>query len=146
MSGEENTSNVSFEQVLSAEWKEIDRRRRTLNPRSRGDSYSDASYIVGLAFSGGGIRAAAFSLGAVHALSSIPGRPHHSLFERIDYISSVSGGSYAACSIAAKMIQDGIRSPLSAHDDPHTLRYLSHVRTHSKFLSDHLAVLLNWLY
>jgi len=43
---------------------------------------------VGLALSGGGIRSATFSLGILQALSRLE------LFPRIDYLSTVSGGSY----------------------------------------------------
>ena len=43
---------------------------------------------VGLALSGGGIRSATFSLGVLQALSKT------SLLPRIDYLSTVSGGSY----------------------------------------------------
>ncbi|MGL4541557.1 MAG: hypothetical protein ACRCUI_03495, partial [Polymorphobacter sp.] len=43
---------------------------------------------VGLALSGGGIRSATFSLGLMRELS------RHRLFHKIDYLSTVSGGSY----------------------------------------------------
>jgi hypothetical protein len=142
---------VSFEQVLSAEWDEINRHRSALGRRPLANTGAPeaTNHIVGLAFSGGGIRAAALSLGAIHALSSTrytTDRPSQSLFEKIDYISSVSGGSYAACSIAAKIIQDGVESPLSIEDDPNALQYLSFVRKNSQLLNNYLAILLNWLY
>jgi hypothetical protein len=44
--------------------------------------------VVGLAFSGGGIRSATFSLGVVQALAE------RNLLRHIDYVSTVSGGAY----------------------------------------------------
>jgi predicted acylesterase/phospholipase RssA len=53
--------------------------------------------LVGLAFSGGGTRAAAFSFGVLQGLAaaSLP-RGSGSLADRIDFISGVSGGSVTA--------------------------------------------------
>src|ERR1700739_1931640 len=44
--------------------------------------------IVGLAFSGGGIRSATFNLGVIQALAS------KNLLRFVDYLSTVSGGGY----------------------------------------------------
>ena len=46
---------------------------------------------VSFGLSGGGIRSATFCLGVFQALSRLPG-----LLDRIDYISSVSGGGFFA--------------------------------------------------
>jgi predicted acylesterase/phospholipase RssA len=51
--------------------------------------------VVGLALSGGGIRSAAFCLGAMQALQV------HRIIEKIDYLSTVSGGGYIGTSMAA---------------------------------------------
>lgn len=47
------------------------------------------SLLVGLALSGGGVRSATFSLGALQALA------RRGLLRRIDYLSTVSGGGFA---------------------------------------------------
>ena len=47
----------------------------------------------GVALSGGGIRSAAFALGAVQALAA------KDVFGKFDYVSSVSGGSYLSSSL-----------------------------------------------
>ena len=67
-------------------------------PRDEGLTYSD-ELLVGLAFSGGGTRAAAFSYGALTEIdrtsvrgSAKPG----SLLDRVDFVSGVSGGSVIA--------------------------------------------------
>src|SRR3954471_9383347 len=49
---------------------------------------------LGISFSGGGIRSAAFCLGAYQRLS------HEGLFRAASYVSSVSGGSYLAGALA----------------------------------------------
>lgn len=51
--------------------------------------------LVGLAFSGGGIRSAAFSLGVLQALAE------RKLLSRVDYLSTVSGGGYIGGWLAA---------------------------------------------
>ena len=44
--------------------------------------------LVGLAFSGGGIRSATFGLGVLQALNAL------GVFRHVDYVSTVSGGGY----------------------------------------------------
>jgi hypothetical protein len=51
--------------------------------------------VVGLALSGGGIRSAAFCLGVLQALNKA------GVIDRIDYLSTVSGGRYIGCSLSA---------------------------------------------
>jgi hypothetical protein len=57
--------------------------------------------VVGLAQSGGGIRSSAVCLGVLQALN------HHGLIERIDYLSTVSGGGYIGSSLSASMTVTG---------------------------------------
>jgi len=52
--------------------------------------------VVALSFSGGGIRAAAFSFGVLKGLDELPGRGGKSLLDDLTFISSVSGGSITA--------------------------------------------------
>jgi hypothetical protein len=51
--------------------------------------------LVGLAFSGGGIRSASFNLGVLQALADLK------LLCRVDYLSTVSGGGYIGAWLAA---------------------------------------------
>jgi hypothetical protein len=51
--------------------------------------------LVGLAFSGGGIRSATFNLGVLQALAEL------NLLQRVDYLSTVSGGGYIGGWLAA---------------------------------------------
>src|SRR5262245_59887381 len=52
--------------------------------------------VLALAFSGGGTRAAAFADGVMHGLDRIPAGGGRTYFDRIVFISGVSGGSVAA--------------------------------------------------
>jgi hypothetical protein len=81
----------SFEEVLDAELKVL----RTAPKRPGGNNVSknvlttaSRSGLVGLALSGGGIRSATFNLGVLQALASFR------ILEKIDYLSTVSGGGY----------------------------------------------------
>jgi hypothetical protein len=64
--------------------------RRTVARRSLSELYAEArgKRIVGLAFSGGGIRSATFNLGVLQGLANL------GLIKDIDYLSTVSGGGY----------------------------------------------------
>ena len=57
--------------------------------------------LVGLALSGGGIRSATISLGFMQALASEP-FGSGTFFRHIDYLSSVSGGGWAAGAVTAR--------------------------------------------
>lgn len=56
---------------------------------------NDDANLVGLALSGGGVRSAAFCLGALQALNEA------NVLEQVDYLSTVSGGGYVGCSLSA---------------------------------------------
>src|SRR5438477_8093436 len=71
-----------FDDVYRAEWREIyQRRKETFAEKPPPD-------LVGLAFSGGGIRSATICLGALQALDALK------LLPIFDYLSTVSGGGY----------------------------------------------------
>lgn len=58
--------------------------------------------VVALAFSGGGTRAAAFAYGAMRGLDRLPARGRGTYFDRVIFISGVSGGSVAAAYFGLK--------------------------------------------
>jgi len=67
----------------------------------------NATQPVGVAFSGGGIRSASFSIGVLQALQGcvMPETDRHessrrTLFNYVDYLSTVSGGGYAGTSLS----------------------------------------------
>ncbi|MBO3271233.1 patatin-like phospholipase family protein [Hymenobacter defluvii] len=92
-------SSLPFEVVFRCELKEVEARRNA-RPENRHyqtptlpesfDAWqrADGLGLCGLAFSGGGIRSATFNLGILQGLAGKGWLP------RVDYLSTVSGGSY----------------------------------------------------
>ena len=75
---------ADFEPVRSAEREWITQRRAAAGLPPVNDD------LVGLAFSGGGIRSATFNLGVLQALEAA------GVLRQVDVLSSVSGGGYVA--------------------------------------------------
>jgi hypothetical protein len=97
--------------------------------------------LIGLAFSGGGIRSAAFTLGILHALVK------RNKLKDVDYLSTVSGGGYIATALSWLLYCDREkgddllgkeRFPLgSSYDGSESSRrndYLNYIRQHSSYL------------
>jgi hypothetical protein len=83
---------VTFKEVFREELTQIaeSRRKREVDtPAPTADS------LIGLAFSGGGIRSATFNLGILQALAET------GLLHKFDYLSTVSGGGYIGSWLAA---------------------------------------------
>ena len=104
------------------------------------------SNLVGMTFSGGGIRSATFNLGILHGLADLD------LLRRIDYLSAVSGGSYIASWLAAwvRRSQDGVRrvqrwlSPIrSPHPDDASVRPIRFLRQYSNYLTPRVGLFTN---
>ena len=76
----------SWEEVCQLEWETI-KKRRALRQKVAAPLAVPAD-TVGLSFSGGGIRSATLNLGVLQGLA------HCDVLRNIDYVSSVSGGSY----------------------------------------------------
>ena len=86
------------------------------------------SHLVGLAFSGGGIRSASFCLGALQALNKA------NVLKNIDYLSTVSGGGYIGTSLSAAMTHSRGEFPFESslnQDEPYPVQ---HIRNHSNYL------------
>jgi len=111
-----------------------------INERRHLDKTSnDNKNLVGLAFSGGGIRSASFGLGVLEALRDF------GLLKKIDYLSTVSGGGYigawlsANCKRAAEEEIDWL-TPGEIEEDKKKLKKnwddsISHLRRFSNYLS-----------
>jgi hypothetical protein len=88
--------------------------------------------LVGVSLSGGGIRSAAFCLGALQALDVAK------VFGRVDYMSTVSGGGYIGTAVSACMEQTRDEKfpfpSLLQEDEPPPLQ---HLRDHSNYLFLH---------
>ncbi len=85
------TSPVTFNRVLQ---EEIDCVNRSRGLR-RIEAPATRDNLIGLAFSGGGIRSATFNLGILQALAE------QKLLHKFDYLSTVSGGGYIGSWLAA---------------------------------------------
>ncbi len=135
-------TSFEFAKVLKDEAEYIARRRKLLELCGQ---VPDGSGTCGLALSGGGIRSAAFCIGAMQALEAFPqedqlpdrmtsgDKAELNLFARFDYLSSVSGGSYAASCASASVAATGdfpFPSRLNS-EEPAVLR---HIRDHSNYL------------
>ena len=78
---------------------EIDRKLK--EPGNASEKKSLDLGLVGLAFSGGGIRSATFNLGVLQALAELR------LLRMFDYLSTISGGGYIGAWLAAWIHRDG---------------------------------------
>jgi hypothetical protein len=87
-----NPPPVSFNQALQAELTQV---RSSRQARDVKTSKPIENTLVGLAFSGGGIRSATITLGILQALAE------NKLLRKFDYLSTVSGGGYAGAWLAA---------------------------------------------
>ena len=103
--GEEGKQNgYTFEEIFQEELVEITRRWEQLsNGSERHLSTTNLREptsmhgLVGIAYSGGGIRSATINLGITQELHK------HGVFDHVDFMSTVSGGGYLGSSISALM-------------------------------------------
>ncbi len=83
---------ITFKTAFKAEISEIEKSRVA---RGATTAKPAEKNLIGLAFSGGGIRSATFNLGVLQALAT------RSLLHCFDYLSTVSGGGYVGSWLAA---------------------------------------------
>ena len=136
--------------VLEREMDQVEARRAKVNvaplasPKSPANPYKRAadSGLMGLCFSGGGIRSATFNLGMLQGLAELE------LLKCFDYLSTVSGGGYihqwlAAWSMRGKFEEVAKQLiPLPEEDNPGThpepIRWL---RRYSNYLTPEKGLL-----
>lgn len=129
-----------FDDVFRAELDDIGLRRRELG---RADSAAHKvvggprvdRHLAALALSGGGIRSAAFALGVVQGLHAESQGERISTVERMDYLSTVSGGGYLGTAMTIGMSENGGQFPysLTGQDAGETLE-TRHLRDNSRYL------------
>lgn len=98
-----------------------------------------AADIIGLAFSGGGIRSATFNLGLLEGLERL------GLLRLFDYLSTVSGGGYVGSFWSAWLMRRAPASPLFPIEGGSERGYIDstserHLREFSRFLLPRLGV------
>jgi hypothetical protein len=141
-------AQFKFDEVLKAEIALINRRRaldsrdpieleiEALEDQSGEPVLAPAenANVVGLALSGGGIRSAAFCLGALQALETT------GVLKRVDYMSTVSGGGYIGCSLTAALESSKTpgwpadKFPFVSQLKEDEAPSLQHIRDHSNYL------------
>jgi hypothetical protein len=97
--------------------------------------------LVGVAFSGGGIRSATFNLGVVQALAKLH------ILQYVDYLSTVSGGGYIGSWLNALLYRDNMAS-IQAGLDPDQVKHdqlpqkaIAHLRAYSNYLTPKISML-----
>ena len=88
--------------------------------------------LVGLALSGGGIRSATFGLGVLQALHAL------GVYDRLDYISSVSGGGYISGWLQAALANG--RGRALARNGGQEPREIGFLRGYSNYLTPKLGL------
>ena len=141
----EQPPGISLDQIVRAEVEVINIRRGrlgrpalTVQDTGPGSCVLDA---VELALSGGGIRSASFSLGVLQSLNE------HDVLQRVDYLSSVSGGGYMGASLTATMTKTeggfvfgkstGVRAAGAEATQPADVKdsgSVGHIRNYSNYL------------
>jgi hypothetical protein len=86
------------------------------------------SNLIGLALSGGGVRSAAFCLGALQALDEA------GVIAKADYLSTVSGGGYIGCSLSASLDVSEGDFPFKTTRFEDETPALQHIRDYSNYL------------
>ena len=97
------------EQVFKVEADRIENRRKALS--SNGKRPASPVETIGLALSGGGIRSATLSLGVIQSLAK------RDLLQKVDYLSTVSGGGYTGCFLGSFFMPPDLRQGLEAKDE-----------------------------
>jgi hypothetical protein len=142
---------LPFSTVLNAELAQIDARRKAqdlagdeaLPAEGTGDDPLGPARLrdlVGLAFSGGGIRSATFNLGVLQGLA------HLGLLKMVDYLSTVSGGGYIGAWLATCVYRKGglgtvtdrlepVRHRSGRQPDGSEPPEIVHLREHSRYLA-----------
>jgi hypothetical protein len=135
------TGSADFPAVFAAERERIKvwRKNRGL-PAEDEAGYLD---LIGLAFSGGGIRSATFNLGVLQALAKLE------ILHYVDYLSTVSGGGYIGGWLTAmihrltngmKQVEDGL-DPDQVKANSLPQKAIAHLRAYSNFLTPKLSIL-----
>jgi hypothetical protein len=134
---------VGFEQVLQDEYTQILHRRcrrqsghpKGIDERSAPDRPRVPKELTGLALSGGGIRSAAFCLGALQALGELDA------IKAIDYLSTVSGGGFIGGAVVATMKDEEAfyfqrsKAAAAATHEIDDMPAVRHLRNYSNYLT-----------
>jgi hypothetical protein len=147
LGSKKQVDSFSFGDVLDGELSVI-KTLRARNPQYSqnfpGKSPSERAFnagLLGLAFSGGGIRSATFNLGVLQALAKM------NMLQCFDFLSTVSGGGYIGSWLVAWVSRAGgiqnvekCLDPALEPDDPRA-RPIAFLREYSNYLTPRLGLL-----
>jgi len=164
ISSQDKLYSLPFTYVFDYEWRAIAKRRDELGLEGLsyyndpGQQETKSAYDVGddvphlglkgIALSGGGIRSAAFCIGVTQAMDAVlvgdedDRENAKSLYQHMDYVSSVSGGGYAGAALlnAQKMERNGqgkvsaAKFAFPSRLERNESSMLRHIRDHSNYL------------
>lgn len=141
-----------FKDQLAKELEAIEEARRAVHRALHSDKedlntlhQTQAKDLLGLAFSGGGIRSATFNLGVIQRLAQ------KRLLRHIDYLSTVSGGGYIGSWLSSwihrseypncpgvLVVEEELRAGLENQKEPTEVRWL---RSFSNYLTPRVGAL-----
>ena len=127
-----NSDAVSFETIVQAELDDICLRRGCPIPQIPEEDWrkrADDAGLFGLCLSGGGIRSATFALGVLQGLL------RKSLLQKVDYLSTVSGGGYIGAWLQGLADRKGSLEALDPDRKESTS--LHFLRKYSNYLAPH---------
>ncbi len=128
-----------FTPIFRAELAEICRRESLATNTAKAAALREASKsgkpsakleLTGLALSGGGVRSTAICLGVLQALAT----RQVNVLDRIDYLSTVSGGGYIGAALSARLANNGGRFPFESKLGEEENEDLRHIRDFSNYL------------
>lgn len=134
-----NTNTLTFDEVKDAEKEEIKKLRKKRLPEGNNSS---EELLVGLAFSGGGIRSATFNLGVLQGMAEL------GILPIFDYLSTVSGGGYIGSWLVAWIKNKGRQTAIdnlhpdrSKHNNKEEPEEIHHLRDYSNYLTPQKGLL-----
>jgi hypothetical protein len=147
--GSDEGDSISFVEVFPSEMRVIGKAREKRQVPARPRPLEQD--LVGLAFSGGGIRSATFNLGVIQALA------RNNLLNLVDYLSTVSGGGYIGSWLSSwayhlskkdkskenhvAQIEAALNQPARHLGDPAEPMQVSFLRKYSNYLTPRLGIL-----
>src|ERR1017187_5466278 len=134
--------SADFLKVFDEERQRIKAWRKNRGvPEDDGDGRLD---LIGLAFSGGGIRSATFNLGVLQALAKLE------ILRYVDYLSTVSGGGYIGGWLMGmlhrlgaggmKDVEEGL-DPSQVNQNNLPQKAIAHLRAYSNYLTPKVSAL-----
>ena len=137
--GEENMQSPTAEKsndrarlnILKSEYKKLKEEDQKWREATDRDAAFKHDGLVAVALSGGGIRSATFNLGVLQVLAT------RGILDRVDYLSTVSGGGYAGCCLRSLAASGQATFPFQHRLGQIENQRFKHLREYSNYLAPH---------